>query len=105
MNNEPKVLSEAEIEEKIKELPSGWKYKDNSISKEFIFDSISQGVVLLDKLIPFCDKIDHHPDIHIYYKKFIFELTRYSVGDKVTERDFLVAKEIERLYSQRSKLQ
>jgi len=27
MNNEPKVLSEAEIEEKIKELPSGWKVK------------------------------------------------------------------------------
>lgn len=90
-------LSESEITKKLNSFP-GWEYGDDRIKKEFVFDSFTQGVKLVYDLAPFCDKIDHHPDVHIYYKKIIFELTRFSIGGKVTLRDFTVAQEIERLY-------
>lgn len=97
MGEDVKILTEGEIKERLKEFP-GWNYGNNKISKEFVFKSFLDGLELVNKLAPYCEKIDHHPDIHISYKKIIFELCRYSIGGKVTDRDFLVAREIERLY-------
>jgi 4a-hydroxytetrahydrobiopterin dehydratase len=97
MRENVNILSKEQIFEKLKKLP-GWIYANNKISKQFQFASFSDGVQFINKLTPFCNKIDHHPDIHIYYKKITFELTRYSVGNKVTNKDIVVAKEIERLY-------
>jgi len=95
-----RILSEQEINEKLKEF-QGWTYKDNKISKEFKFNRFVDGVVFIVRLAGFCDSIDHHPDIHIYYKKILFELQRFSVGQKVTLRDFTVARKIEELYGDR----
>jgi 4a-hydroxytetrahydrobiopterin dehydratase len=102
-------LTDSEIEERLQNFP-GWSYKDNEspsgllssgnkLSKKFSFDSFSDAVAFISRLAPFCNKIDHHPDIHIYYKDIVFELQRFSVGGKVTDRDFTVAKEIEKLYA------
>lgn len=91
------VLNQAQIEKKLKEVP-GWTFANDKISKTFLFPSFEEAINLINELQPFSDRIDHHPDIHIYYKKIIFELQRFSVGGKVTERDFTVAKKIERLY-------
>jgi len=91
------ILSNNDVKENLQNF-HGWKYKNNKISKTFEFRSFSDGVDFIVKLAPFCNKIDHHPDIHIYYKKIQFDLTRFSVGGKVTERDFRVAKKIEDLY-------
>ena len=99
MDEDLKILTAAEVRAKLKDF-SGWVYLNDKISKEFKFDSFKAGLNLVNKLAPFCDKIDHHPDIHIYYKKIVFELQRFSVGGKVTPRDIIVAAEIERLYSQ-----
>jgi len=96
-----RVLTTPEILEKLKDF-SGWSYADNKLKKEFKFPSFALVVSFLDDLGPFCDRIDHHPDIHIFYTRVVFELQRFSVGGKVTERDFTVAKEIERLYSELS---
>lgn len=92
------ILTIEEIEKKLKDFP-GWIFSGNKISKTFVFPSFKDAVKMIDRLKLFCDQIDHHPDIHILYKKIIFELSRFSVGGKVTERDFTVAKEIETLYS------
>jgi 4a-hydroxytetrahydrobiopterin dehydratase len=98
MDEDLKPLAEEEIKEKLKSF-SGWMYHNNKISKEFKFSSFNEAVEFINKLTPFCNKIDHHPDIHIFYKKIVFDLTRFSVGGKVTERDFKVASEIERLFN------
>jgi len=90
-------LNEAEIAAKLAELPVGWEYRDSKISKTFVFDNMMDGILLLDKLIPYCNDIDHHPDIVINFKKFKFELTRWDAGQKVTARDFLIALKIEEL--------
>jgi 4a-hydroxytetrahydrobiopterin dehydratase len=97
MEKNIKILSIEEIQEKLKEVP-GWDYEDNKISKEFAFESFLGALGFINKIAPFFEAKDHHPDIHIFYEKVLFELTRHSVGGKVTERDFLVAQEIEKAY-------
>jgi 4a-hydroxytetrahydrobiopterin dehydratase len=92
-----KILTRIQINKNLKKLP-GWKYGKNKIYKEFLFESFSKAVEFVSKLAPFFNKIDHHPDIHIFYKKILFELTRFSVGGKVTQRDFTDAKKIESEY-------
>lgn len=98
MEDDLKILTKDEIDEKLMNFP-GWAYHDDKISKEFTFGSFSEAVEFVNKLAPFCNNIDHHPDIHIYYKKILFDLQRFSVGGKVTPRDFTVASEIERLFA------
>jgi pterin-4a-carbinolamine dehydratase len=46
--------------------------------------------------------VDHHPDVHIAYGDVTFELTRYDLGGKVTDRDVEVAKKISSTYRTRS---
>lgn len=79
----------------------GWAYANDKISKEFDFATFADAVAFVDRLAPFCDKVDHHPDIHIFYNKILFELQRFDSGAKVTEKDFIVAQEIERLFSKK----
>jgi len=93
-----KILSQEEIEEQLKEVP-GWKFENERISKQFEFEDFLDSINFVNQLVPFVQNLDHHPDIHIFYNKIIFELQRFDVGGKVTNKDFMIAKEIERLYS------
>ena len=99
MENAPDLqpLSPNEIEERLAKLP-GWNYENHKISKTFEFKSFTAGIGLLSQLAPYCDKIVHHPDVTIEYKKIRFDLNRYDIGGKVTARDFTVAQYIEDLY-------
>lgn len=87
-------LSETEITTRLNLLP-GWEYQTNKIVKTFEYASFTDAIQFINGLVGFCNFLDHHPDINISYKKVTFELTRFSVGGKVTERDFTVAQKIE----------
>lgn len=94
------ILTKEEIEGRLKDLP-GWIFANDKISKEFQFNDFMDSLDFVNELAPFCEKMDHHPDVHILYSKVLFELQRFDIGGKVTDRDFDVAQEIERLYSAR----
>lgn len=96
----PTPLSEDEIREKLKKLP-GWEYDDDKIKKQFKFNDFMDSLGFVIKMAPFFEKMDHHPDTHIFYSKVLFELQRFDVGGKVTDKDIEVASEIERMYGQR----
>lgn len=99
MDDAIKILSQEEIEEGLMHLPE-WKYEADMLSKEFVFASFSDGLNLIDQLAPFCNRINHHPDIHIYYKKIRFDLHLFDIGGKVTNKDIQIAVEIERLFAE-----
>jgi 4a-hydroxytetrahydrobiopterin dehydratase len=95
----PIVLTNEEINKKLKEFP-GWVYEENKIKKEFSFDNFTAVTKLVCELAPFCDEIDHHPDVKLTYRKALFELQRFDAGGKVTDRDFVVAQKIDELYKE-----
>jgi 4a-hydroxytetrahydrobiopterin dehydratase len=96
----PKVFTDEEIRENLKNFP-GWEYKDNKISKKFKFNDFLDSLDFINKLAPFFEENDHHPDTHIFYSEILFELQRFDAGGKVTDKDFLVAGEIEKRYKER----
>jgi len=93
------IFSEDEIIQRLENL-SGWNYNDNKISKEFQFKDFMEALLFITKMSNFFEKNDHHPDIHIYYSKVLFELTRWDIGGKVTNIDFITAEEIERVFKE-----
>ena len=95
-----KILSMDEINEGLQSLPH-WAFVNDKISKEFTFNDFMDCLGFVNKLAPFCESLDHHPDIHIFYSKILFELQHFDIGGKVTDKDLKVAHEIEKLYKER----
>lgn len=99
MKENIKILSPIEIDRELVSLP-GWQLEAGKrIKKTFQFDTFGDGIKFISEMVPFYNELDHHPDIKINYKKVTFELTRYDIGEKLTDLDFKVAREIEKNYS------
>ncbi len=94
------ILTQEQIESELKTLP-GWKYENDKIAKQFEFKDFMDSLHFINVLAPFFEQNDHHPDTHIFYSKVFFELQRFDVGGKVTDKDIVIAREIERLYAAR----
>ncbi len=97
---EPKILSEEEIEDNLRSLPE-WQREGNKIKKQFQFKNFVDSLSFINELLPYCQELDHHPDTHIFYNKVLFELTRFDVDEKLTDKDFTIARKIEELYAGR----
>ncbi len=98
--DKPNILSAEEIQASLTEL-NGWEYKDDKISKKFEFNDFVDGLGFINTLAPYFEEMDHHPDMHIMYNKIQFELQRFDIGGKVTDRDIQVAQKIEQAYMDR----
>ncbi len=90
-------LSKDEAEKLLKEIPD-WEIVDDSkkIQKEFKLESFRKAIEFVDKIADIAEQEGHHPDIHIFYKKVIIELTTHNIHG-LSENDFIVAAKINTL--------
>ena len=91
--DKPKILTRKELRAIMPRL-AGWKLAQNKLSRTFEFQDFVQSLSFVNSLVAYFETIDHHPDVYIAYGEVTFELTRYDVGGKVTDRDVEVAKKI-----------
>lgn len=87
-------LTSDEILKGLKDLP-GWQASDNAIKKQYAFPAFMDGIRFVDRVAHLAEMADHHPDILINYKRVTMTLSTHSEGG-VTEKDFDLAKEIEK---------
>lgn len=85
--------------EKIKEysaqLKNSWDVLENKkIRREFVFKGFKEAIVFVNKVAEIAEQEDHHPDIHIFYRKVVIELWTHAVGG-LSENDFIMAAKIE----------
>lgn len=99
--DKPKILSARALRVIMPRL-SGWKLAKNKLSRTFEFQDFVQSLSFINSLVACFETVDHHPDVHIAYGEVTFELTRYDMGGRVTDRDVEVAKKISSLYRARS---
>ena len=95
--NKPKILTKEEIDAGLKNLP-GWKFENDKIFKQYKFKDFMDSLEFINRMAPIFELNDHHPDTHIMYSEVLFELQRFDIGGKVTDRDLVVAEEIEKHY-------
>jgi 4a-hydroxytetrahydrobiopterin dehydratase len=98
--DKPTILTAKELRAIMPRL-AGWKLAQNKLSRTFEFQDFVQSLSFINSLVVYFETVDHHPDVRIAYGEVTFELTRYDVGGKVTDRDVEVAKKISSHYRTR----
>ena len=83
--DKPKILTMKELRAIMPRL-AGWKLAQNKLSRTFEFQDFVQSLSFVNSLVAYFETIDHHPDVYIAYGEVTFELNRYDVGGKVTDR-------------------
>lgn len=95
--DKPEPLTEQEIEVVLQRLP-GWTIDNGQLSKEFKFRDFVESLGFVNRLVPLFEARDHHPDVHVFYSRVRFDLSRHDIGRKVTALDGEVAEAIEHEY-------
>lgn len=87
--------SEAQISEKLT-LLAGWAFDGAQIYKLFEFPSYASGLAFVSGVGYLADKLDHHPDLFVGYRKVKVGLNTHD-ADGITDFDFALAQQIEAL--------
>lgn len=83
----------------LKQIRLDWEViESRKIKHEFKFPSYMEGVEFANKVAKLAEEENHHPNIHIYYKRVVIDLITHNIGG-LSENDFIVAAKIEELVS------
>jgi 4a-hydroxytetrahydrobiopterin dehydratase len=88
-------LAPADVNERIKKL-AGWTLQGEAIRKQFAFASFPDAIAFVTRIAPEAEAADHHPDIHIDYRRVTLTYSTHSEGG-LTEKDFAGAAMADRL--------
>jgi len=81
-----------------------WVEKDNCLTRDFRFKDFTQAFAFMTAVAIEAEKMNHHPNWQNVYNKVSFELSTHDAGDVVTEKDHILAKTIDRIFSDMVKL-
>jgi len=73
---------------------NSWSIKNDKLYKEFIFKNFIQAFAFMTQVAIIAERDNHHPEWFNVYKSVSVYLTSHDVG-VVTDRDFLLAKEMD----------
>ena len=97
-------LRKEKIEEYMKEV-QGWDVRDNRvIEKIFAFKSFREAIDFVNQVASIAEQEQHHPDIHIRYKKVTLEFTTHAIKG-LSENDFIMASKIDVMYGWQEKVE
>ena len=74
-----------------------WEEKNNKLVKNFIFKDFISALSFLSKVALISEESDHHPEIISIYNKVTIKLSTHDIGNKVSKKDFNLAKAIDKL--------
>jgi 4a-hydroxytetrahydrobiopterin dehydratase len=81
----PKVAG-TEIRRRMADLPD-WGVEGEVISRQFAFQGFPEAIAFVVRLGFAAEAVDHHPDLHINYKRVKVSYSTHSEGG-LTEKDF-----------------
>jgi 4a-hydroxytetrahydrobiopterin dehydratase len=79
---------------------SNWDKIDNRLRKDFQFNSYLDGINFVNQIAKLAEKLNHHPEITIGYKKVTVVSTTHSVGNTITDQDIELGTQIDTIYNQ-----
>lgn len=83
-------MTRDEAQARLAEL-TGWTLDGDAIRKQFVCRDFPGAVQFVQALVPGAEATDHHPDIHINYKRVTLVYTTHSDGG-LTPKDFAGAQ-------------
>lgn len=91
----------ASNEEHLKTLGPQWTIQDGKLRREITFPDYPATIRFVDKVAELAERADHHPDLHVFYKRLVIELWTHDVGG-VSDKDISLAAQINRLLEKES---
>lgn len=89
------LLSPAEITQGLAELPEWWR-EGETIVRTVKSDSFLEAIALVNGVATAAEEADHHPDIHINWRRVTFTLTTHA-SKGLTGKDLAMARRIDEL--------
>lgn len=91
-----KVLTKAEVEEKLKDFEF-WVYDEDmqKLAGEFEFETFLEAVDFVKDISKIAEKVKHHPDILIHNYNLVTIFTSTHEPEGITEKDFELIEMIE----------
>ena len=89
-------MEKKEIELKLQSL-YGWIWEENKLRKKFHFSCFREAMSFLLRLSYEAEYQNHHPEIFNCFDRVILSLSTHDAGNKVTNKDFDLAKAIDGL--------
>ena len=74
-----------------------WIEENNKLVKHFSFKDFISAFSFLSKGALISEKLDHHPEIINVYNKVTIKLSTHDIGNKVSKKDYDLAKAIDEL--------
>ncbi|MCH7730702.1 4a-hydroxytetrahydrobiopterin dehydratase [Patescibacteria group bacterium] len=97
LNKTTPPLSKAKVKEYFLQLDKQWKLvRGKKIKRVFEFGEFMDGVEFVNKVAEISEEENHHPDIYLFYKKVVIELSTHAIGG-LSGNDFILAAKIDRL--------
>src|SRR6266550_784705 len=87
------TYDEAQIEQKLKELP-GWWYEDGWIRRTYKTDGWPTTMMLVNAIGYCSEAAYHHPDLSVTWGRVIVKLQNHAAGG-ITDKDFELARKID----------
>lgn len=93
----PTPLSEDEIALALAGIPE-WSRDGAGIIRTLRFPDYLRGIAFVNEVARLAEAAQHHPDIHVGWRKVTLRLITHSTGG-LTEKDFALARDINRIPS------
>jgi len=90
---EEKVYTEAEIAEKLRDLP-GWELRDGWLRRKYRTPGWSHTLLLANTVAFLAEAAYHHPDVTLGYAEVTVKLQTHRVRG-ITDHDFELARRID----------
>lgn len=74
---------------------TGWNEAENALQKTFSFSDFKEALAFVNRVGEIAERLQHHPDIRIVYKKVSISTTTHDAGNTVTEKDEQLAEAID----------
>lgn len=69
--------------------------REASLNASFVFCDFRTAFVFMTEVAFVAEKMSHHPDWSNSYNKVNISITTHDAGKKLTEKDYLLAEQIE----------
>lgn len=97
-------LTDIEIANALGGLP-GWERDGDTLTRTVKFDTYLAGTAFASAVGVIAEGLDHHPDLHIGYKKVTVRFSTHDAGNKITAKDVAAARAVNALGYPKSQIQ
>ncbi len=80
-----------------------WKEEDHKLKARFLFKDFAEAFAFMTEVAMLAERLNHHPDWRNVWNVVDIHLTTHDAGNKVTTKDYELAKGIDLIFEQYNK--